>query len=260
MTGTVHLDTDGAIGRVLLDHPGRGNALTEEMMESIASGVSGLADAGARVLVVRGGGRAFCSGYDLTCMPTGGQGAAAYSAGTHPLMRAVDAIERFPGPTVAALDGHAIGGGCLLASVCDLRYAAEGVRWSIPATRLGVVYPERGLRRLVALVGLGRTLEMLLVADPLPADTCLAWGLYNAVDPPEEYEARLAARLEDLSRRAPLAVEGVHETVRRAVLPALDDDLRLALDALVERALGSEDVREGLAAWAADRPPEFKGR
>lgn len=260
MTGTVHLDLDGAIGRVTLDHVDKGNALTEEMMAAIAEGIPALAQRGARVLVIRGRGKVFCGGYDLSRMPTAGRGGTAYSAGEHPLMRALDAIERFPGPTVAALAGHAIGGGCLMASVCDLRYAAEGAKWSIPATKLGVVYPERGLRRLVALVGLGRTLELLLVAEPLPAETALAWGLYNGVDPREDYDARLEGRLEDLSRRAPLAVEGIHTAVRRAVLPALDAPVRRALDALVERALDSEDVQEGLAALAEGRPPEFEGR
>lgn len=260
MTGTVHLDLDGAIGCVTLDHVDKGNALTEEMMTAIAGGIPGLAQRGARVLVIRGRGKVFCGGYDLSRMPTAGRGGAAYSAGEHPLMRALDAIERFPGPTVAALAGHAVGGGCLMASVCDLRYAAEGVRWSIPATRLGVVYPERGIRRLVALVGLGRTMELLLVADPLPAEIALAWGLYNAVDPREEYDERLAERLEDLSLRAPLAVDGIHAAVRRAVLPSLDDGVRRALDARVERALNSADVEEGLAALTAGRPPEFEGR
>ncbi len=260
MTGTVHLDLDGAIGRVTLDHPDKGNSLTEEMMVILAEGVPSLAEGGARVLVIRGQGRVFCGGYDLSRMPTAGRGRPAYTAGGHPLMRALDAVEAFPGPTVAALAGHAIGGGCLLASVCDLRYAAEGVKWSIPAARIGVVYPERGVRRLVALVGLGRTLELLLVASPLPAEQALAWGLFNGVDPSEEYEARLEERLDDLARRAPLAVDGIHETVRRAVLPALDDEVRTALDALVERALDSEDVKEGLAALAGGRRPEFHGR
>ena len=260
MTGTVHLDLDGAVGRVTLDHPDKGNSLTEEMMLSLAEGVPTLADGGARVLVIRGHGKVFCGGYDLSRMPTAGRGRPAYTAGGHPLMRALDAVEAFPGPTVAALAGHAIGGGCLLASVCDLRYATEGVKWSIPAAKLGVVYPERGVRRLVALVGLGRALELLLVAEPLPADRALAWGLFNGVDPPDSYDARLEERLDDLARRAPLAVEGVHEAVRQAVLPALDGQVRAALDAMVQRALDSEDVGEGLAALAERRPPEFQGR
>ncbi|MDP7115234.1 MAG: enoyl-CoA hydratase/isomerase family protein [Myxococcota bacterium] len=259
MTATVQLDLDGPIARVTLDHPERGNALTEEMLESMVSGIPALAEGGARALVIRGRGNAFCGGYDLTRMPTGGKG-AAYSEGQHPMMLALDALEGFPGPTVAALDGHAIGGGCLLASVCDLRFAAEGIRWSIPAARLGVVYPERGLRRLVALVGLGRTMEMLLLAEPLDASTGLAWGLYNGVEPPDTFDEQLEHRLAQLARRAPLAVDGIHETLRRAVLPPLDEATLRALNALVERALRSEDVNEGLAARRARRQPEFRGR
>ncbi len=259
MTATVHLELDGAIARVTLDHPGRGNALTEEMLEAMATGIPALAGRGARALVIRGQGTSFCGGYDLGRI-AGAAAGPAYVDGEHPMMRALDALECFPGPTVAALDGHAIGGGCLLASVCDLRYAAEGIRWSIPATRLGVVYPERGLRRLVALVGLGRTMEMLLVADPLTPEVGLAWGLYNGVAPVETFDDRLEARLADLALRAPLAVDGVHQTLRRAVLPPLEDRARRALDTLVERALQSEDVDEGLAALRERRAPEFRGR
>ena len=259
MSGRVEFSCGGSIGVVTLDHPRRGNALTEPMMEQLADGLPALAEQGARTLVVRGRGSTFCAGYDLTRLPTVGT-EASYALSTHPLMRALEALETFPGPTVAALDGPAIGGGCLLASTCDLRFATPEARWSIPASRLGMVYPERGVRRLVALVGLGRTLELLLLAEPVDAATALAWGLVNAVDPADVFEERLARRLDDLAHRAPLAVDGLHATVRQAVLPPLDEETRQALEALTGRALRSEDLQEGLAALTERRVPEFRGR
>ncbi len=259
MTGSVHIDRADGIGSLTLDHPERRNALTERMLTRIAEEVPRLARDGARALVVRGAGSVFCGGYDLTRLTRGG-GGAGYAEGDHPLMRALDAIEGFPGPTVAALQGHVVGGGCLLAMSCDLRYAVDGVRWSIPAARLGVVYPERGIRRLVALVGLGRAMEILLVADPVDMDTALRWGLVNGVDPRDRFDERLRARLARLARRSPLAVEGVHAIVRRAALPPLEEEARRAIDALTEAALHSEDVAEGLAALEEHRQPEFRGR
>jgi len=259
MPACVHFSHDGLVGSATLDHPEKRNALTEPMLNALADRLPQLAEDGARALVIRGNGRTFCGGYDFTQLSSCGDG-AGYAEGAHPLMRALDAIEAFPGPTVAAINGHVVGGGCLLAMSCDLRFAVETARWSIPATRLGVVYPERGIRRLVALVGLGRAMETLLVADPIDASTALAWGLYTATYPFEGFVERTAERVAELAHRAPLAVQGVHEVVRSAALPALDAQTHAAIDALTEAALRSEDVAEGLAALAAKRPPEFKGR
>ena len=259
MTGQVHFECDDRIGTATLDNPRRRNALTEEMLADIADNLPVLTARGARVLVIRGDERSFCGGYDLTRLSRCGDG-AGYAEASHPLMRALDAIENFPGATVAALAGHAVGGGCLLAMSCDLRYARAGVRFSIPATRLGVVYPERGVRRLVATVGLGRALEVLLLADAVPASDALAWGLYNDVFDGDVFDHRIREIIARLARRAPLAVSGIHAIVQRVVLPSLAPDTQQLIDALTEAALSSEDVGEGLAALLEKRRPEFNGR
>ncbi len=259
MTGQVHFECDDRIGTATLDNPRRRNALTEEMLADIADNLPQLAAQGARALVIRGDERSFCGGYDLTRLPSCGDG-ASYADGGHPLMRALDAIENFPGSTVAALGGHAVGGGCLLAMSCDLRYARDGVRWSIPATRLGVVYPERGVRRLVATVGLGRAQQVLLLADSVGTEEGLAWGLYNGVFPGGEFDTSVQEIAARLGRRAPLAVNGLHAIVQRAVLPSLAPETQHLIDELTEAALASEDMKEGLAALLQKRRPEFNGR
>lgn len=259
MPGNVLLSLDGRIATAVLDHPERRNALTEPMLHQLADGIPQLHGDGARVLVLRGEGRVFCGGYDFTQLASCGDG-AGYAAGEHPLMRALDAIESFGGVTVAAVNGHVVGGGCLLAMSCDLRHAAEGAKWAIPAAKLGVVYPERGVRRLVALVGLGRAMEILLVGEPLEAREALDWGLYNSVTSREGFDLELTDRVAALAARAPLAVQGIHTIVQRAVLPALDEDTRVATDGLTEAALASEDVAEGLTALSLKRAAEFVGR
>jgi enoyl-CoA hydratase/carnithine racemase len=259
MPANVHLSLQRRIATAVLDHPERRNALTEEMLVTLAEGIPRLEAQGARVLVLRGEGRVFCGGYDFTRLASCGAG-AGYAEGEHPLMRALDAIEAFGGVTVAAINGHAVGGGCLLATSCDLRHAAEGAKWSIPAAKLGVVYPERGVRRLVALVGLGRAMDVLLTGDPLEPRQALEWGLYNTVTSVEAFDRELERRTEALSRRAPLAVQGIHEIIRRTVLAVPDEASRRFIDGLTEAALSSEDVAEGLAALAQKRSPEFVGR
>ena len=259
MPGNVHLSRQRRIATAVLDHPERRNALTEQMLVELAEGIPRLEADGARVLILRGEGRVFCGGYDFTRLASSGAG-AGYAEGEHPLMRALDAIEAFGGVTVAAINGHVVGGGCLLAMSCDQRFAVEGARWSIPAAKLGVVYPERGVRRLVALIGLGRAMDVLLMGDPLEARQALQWGLYNTVTSAEGFDLELDTRVGALSRRAPLAVQGIHEIVQRAVLPALDGATHALIDGLTEAALSSDDVAEGLAALAQKRTPEFVGR
>ncbi len=229
------------------------------MLTRIADGIPRLYDDGARVLVLRGAARTFCGGYDFTQLARCGDG-AGYAEGEHPLMRALDAIEAFGGVTVAAINGHVVGGGCLLAMSCDLRHAVEGAKWAIPAAKLGVVYPERGVRRLVALVGLGRAMEVLLAGEPVEARQALDWGLYNSLTSREGFDLELDDRVAALASRAPLAVQGIHAIVQRAVLPALDEPTQAAVDRLTEAALNSEDVTEGLAALTEKRAPEFVGR
>lgn len=255
----LNFDRRGAVGLLTLDNPQRGNALAPadmlalgELLDEIAGDV--------RALVIRGAGdRVFCAGYDLARLSDVRDGDGGRWADRFPeLVFAVDAYRRFPWPIVACLNGHAIGGGALLASLSDLRVARPGVRFQIPASRIGVMYPLEGLRRLVSLVGVGRCAELLLGGGAVDAERGLAWGLYNeVVDDPE---TRALAWAEELCERAPLTIQGI-----RALLLSLDEgrgeEAVLALHAhWTARCVTSSDLAEGIAATREGRAPRFEGR
>jgi len=209
--------------------------------------------------VIRGEGeRAFCAGYDLDSL------AAETAQGPGPvipeLIALIEVLAGFPVPTIAAINGHAIGGGALLASLCDLRYAVRGARFRIPTTRIGIIYPLAGLRRLVALVGLGNATEALLLADDIDAERALAWGLYQGISPTlPALDHRIAGISAALAGRAPLASRGA-----LAVLRAVGEQANAGLATLhacwLDRCVESEDLAEGLRAAQERRAPEFRGR
>ncbi len=252
-------DRRGAVGLLTLDNPSRGNALTPDDMLALGQRLDEVSG-DVRALVVRGAGdRVFCSGYDLSRLSAVQKNDGDRWADRFPeLISAIAAHRRFPWPMIACLNGHAIGGGALLASLCDLRVARPGVRFQIPASRIGVMYPLEGFRRLVRLVGMGRCAELLLGGGAVDTERGLAWGLYNELA--EDPEERALALAEELAARAPLAVQGM-----KSLLLALEDGAgEGALQALhaqwTKRCVLSSDLAEGIAAVQQRRPPRFEGR
>lgn len=262
----VRLDRDGPVAVLTLDNPTRGNALTPVMMARAAELVSGLGaeltverGVGFGALVIRGAGeRAFCAGYDFASLAR--ETAERPQQVIPELMQVLSAFERFPFPIIAALNGHAIGGGALLASLCDLRYAREGARFRIPTSRIGIVYPLAGIRRLVSLVGIGRAMEILLVADDVSAQQGLAWGLYQGVCTTGLLDERVHRVAHALAERAPLSIQGNLQTLRALRSSASEEDVQALHTRWLGRCVESADLAEGLAAAAERRTPRFEGR
>lgn len=261
---SVHLTRTGHGATLTIDNRARGNALTPVMMQEMASQVAVLAaeleESGDPfgALVIRGAGdRTFCAGYDLDSLHAETQ--ERPDLVIPELLELLECLTGFPGTTIAALQGHAIGGGALLASLCDLRYARRGVRFRIPTTRIGILYPLPGLRRLVALLGLGRATELLLLAEDLRPEQGLAWGLYQEVlDGPATLFERLDAVARSLARRSPLATRGALGVLRR--LGAGEGGVDELHAHWLARCVASEDLDEGLRAARERREPVFRGR
>ena len=257
---------DRGLVRVLtLDHPQKRNALDfralDELVAACQQARAEAAQDRVRCVLLRGAGEeAFSSGFDLAEL--GG----VNDRGERPdeaVERAAEALEALPCPTVAFLNGPAYGGGFELAATCDLRVAREGILLGMPPAKLGVVYPEGGLRRFLQLVGGARTRELFFAGRPIDAHVAHAWGLVNRLIPAEGAEAAALSLAEEIARNAPLAVQGMKrilQLLEAAHERGLSGEERQEIANLRRRAFESEDIQEGRRAFAARRPPEFSGR
>jgi len=252
---------DRGLARILvIDNPAKRNALDFQALDEIEEACERAVRDDVRCLVLRGdGGEAFSSGFDIAEM------ALTSRRGERPdeaVERIADAVSALPFPTVAFLNGSAFGGALELAATCDLRVARAGVKLAMTPAKLGVVYPEGGLRRFADLVGSARTRELFFTGRAIDAETALAWGLVNRVAPPATAEAEALALAAEIAENAPLAVRGmkrilrIHEGTHER---GLSDPERAEIAELRRRAFDSADLREGRRAWEERRAPRFRG-
>ncbi|GAA4287631.1 enoyl-CoA hydratase/isomerase family protein [Georgenia daeguensis] len=217
----------GGVLTIELHRPGRLNALSADLLEELGRAVALAYHDDARVLVLRGAGRSFCAGYDVTAITAEGTFRDRWLANSR-LAAVVRAIEEAPVVRVAQLHGHVVGAGLILATLCELRYAAPDTRFSVPELDLGIPFSYGGISRLARYVGLTRAADMVLTCTPLAADQALAAGLVTEVVEATELGARVGAVAERLAARPPVLVAqtlvGLHEAARD-LLPADTVDL-----------------------------------
>jgi len=255
--GAVRLRIEGASAHVLFDRPAARNAMTWTMYEQLASVCDQLsADASIRVVSLRGaGGEAFVAGTDIEQFKDfrDGEAGIAYE-------KAIDdgiaRLESLPMPTVAIVEGWAVGGGLAIATACDIRIATPGSRFGVPIARtLGNCLSMANIARLVAAFGRGRVQRMLMAAEMLSAEEARACGYLADLVAPETLDATTASMCEHLAGLAPVTQAVSKEALRRLMLRDLPD----AKD-LIRRAYGSEDFREGVNAFSQKRRPAWRGR
>jgi enoyl-CoA hydratase/carnithine racemase len=247
------------VARLTIDNPAKRNALDHEILDAFAATVPELE---ARCLLITATGPVFSAGYDIGNLPRDEFADRAEALVAHPFHEAIEALDAYPYPSVAALNGHAIGGGLELALSCDLRVASEDARLGMPPARLGLIYSHTGLRRFVHAIGAPRTRELFFTARNISARTALQWGLVNEVVGPEEIDARGLDYAARIAGHAPLSLTGNKRALREllAAEGELDPEVERELVALREACFHSEDFFEGVRAFAEKRPPRWRGR
>lgn len=253
------VEVTGGVATVTVDRPKALNALNSQTLKDIAAVAEELrANPSVRAMILTGGGeKAFVAGADISEMAgfTSEQGRAFSEVGH----RAFAALESLPFPTVAAINGFALGGGLELALACDLLYASETAKFGFPESTLAVIPGFGGTQRLTRLVGKQRAKELILTGDRISAARAREYGIVLEVLPAEELMAHCQAVVARIVKNGPVAVaQG-----KRMVEVGADLDLGAA-NALEQQAFGvmfgTRDQKEGMEAFLAKRPANFEGR
>jgi enoyl-CoA hydratase/carnithine racemase len=249
----LRLTIDDRIATLTIDRPKRRNAMNFEMWTALP-GLLAQVTPDVRVLIVRGT-EHFSAGADISEFATlrnGPEGARRYQDAVHAGERAIAEVGV---PTIAAITGFCIGGGCEIALACDIRLAASDARFGIPPAKLGIVYGFTSTKQLVAAVGPAWAKQILFSSDLLDAPTALRIGLVNETHAADVLGARVAELAGTIASRAPVSVHGAKQIVNRIVegQTAEDDDVH----ALYETAVLSKEYAEGVAAFLEKRPASF---
>ena len=258
MTTPPHLlveRTDG-VARLTFNRAERLNALTAELLSETAAAVEGFgADPQVRVLVLTGAGRAFSSGADLSRSAVAGPQGVTIDAAN----RLIRAVRAAPQPVIAAINGPAVGVGCSIALAADLTVARESAYLLLAFTRVGLM-PDGGATALLpALIGSARAARMAMLAERIPATQAADWGLLSHVVPDSDFEAETDSITAQLATGPTAAHTRIKRAFNKTALTHLESALQFEREAQAE-LFETEDVREGVAAFAAKRPPRFLGR
>jgi enoyl-CoA hydratase/carnithine racemase len=251
-----------AVARVTISNPDKRNALDHDILDGLAELMPSLADGiETRCVILTGTARMFSAGYDIGGIPEEVFAEEAERLVAHPFHRAIEAVEDFPFPTVAAVNGHALGGGLELALACDLRIAAAGVKLGMPPAKLGLIYSHTGLQKFIDTIGPARTREMFLVGRNVDAQRGEQIGLVNEVAPAEQLEASAVELAAEIAANAPISMKGNKKIIRQLVsFPRLSGEQEREVIELRLSSFRTDDFREGVRAFGEKRKPDWRGR
>lgn len=254
--GGLSVRQDGVVATLVIENPGKRNALSAEMWQQFEPLLDSLAtDATVKVLIVRGAGEDFSAGADIRDLdrilnaPTGADGGYV-SAGEN-------ALARFPKPTIAAIDGYCVGGGWQLAGACDIRIASSRASFGVTPSRIGIVYPLSGIERLVAIAGPAVAKHLLFSGDLVGARVAERFGMVTRVVEVDELWSEAAAFAEHLAGRSQLSIQAMKQIIDAIASRADAAPVNRRWQA--ELAL-SDDPAIGAAAFVAKQRPEFAWR
>lgn len=257
-SGKLLLDEPGeGLTRIRLSNPAKRGALDHEMLDTLAATVRGL---DARCLLLTGDDKMFSAGYDIGNLEAGNFEERAEKLVAHPFHAALEALEAYEFPVVAALNGHAIGGGLELALTADIRIAARGIKVGMPPAKLGLIYSHTGLRKFIEVCGPAHTAEIFYLGRNFDADRAADIGLVNHVVEPAELEQAALDMASEIAANAPLSLKGNKEIIRALRAGPLTPEREQELVELRESCFRSEDFKEGVRSFGEKRAPRWQGK
>jgi enoyl-CoA hydratase len=255
---TLLVEKNDRVATIIINRPEKRNALTIKIREESVAVLKDLAaDESIRVVILTGAGdKAFIAGADISEFAN----RTAISQRDVMTERSLfNAIDSFPKPVIAMINGYCLGGGCEVALACDLRFASENASFGQPEINLGLIPGGGGTQRLTRLIGEGRAMQMILTGEIINAQTAHAFGLVNMVVPAEELRAKTTEYANRIAQKSPVALRLAKEAVKTASRTLLDEGLRREVD-LFALCFSTEDKEEGVRAFLEKRHAEFKGR
>lgn len=260
MTDKVLTERNGDIARIIFNQPEKRNAVSLEMWEAVETALEGFAeDPSVRILILSGaGGKAFVSGADISKFETERADEKAVDHYNTTTKRVYSAVEAFPKPTIAQIDGFCVGGGVALALCCDLRICGEGSQFAIPAAKLGLGYGFAGINRLVNVVGPAFAKEIFFTASRFDAEDARIMGLVNRIVPDGAVRQAAEETAAMIAANAPMTVGSVKFIIGETLKDESARDLA-ACEQRVKECFDSSDYIEGRRAFLEKRKPLFAG-
>lgn len=261
ITSKMLAEKDGPVGRLIFNNPARHNAVSLEMWQAVAQIMEDFDnDDSIRVIVLSGaGGKAFVSGADISEFKEKRADEAAAAAYSKISEAARVRLQETLKPTIAMIRGYCIGGGLATALSCDIRIAAEGSRFGIPAAKLGLGYAYDGIKKLIDVVGPAYAREIFYTARQFSAEEALGMGLINRLVPADELEGYVKNYCDMIAANAPLTVRAAKQISREALKDESQRDMALC-KRVVDACFASADYTEGRTAFMEKRRPVFTGR
>ena len=253
----INITRRDGISWVQFNRPEKLNALNPDVLRDLERAVTACEeDATIRVVVLYGNEKAFVAGADIAHMAKGDI-RVAYGL-TDQNMRVFDRLADLPKPTIAAISGYALGAGCEVALCCDFRIAAENVIMGLPEITLGIIPGAGGTQRLPRLVGIGQATELVFTGEMIKADKAEQIGLINKVVSLDQLETKAQELALKLMERPALALRAAKTAIKKGLNVSLKEGLQIEQD-LFCMLFGTEDQKEGMAAFLENRKANFKG-